>query len=114
MSKNIAIFRQAKISQVSTLNHLLQELSKDNLVNHETTQKNIVLFHENEKTFARVDFDRDGSNKKVAEIMKKRLINTQETIIKNIKKRKKIKFLLNVKKMAQNRQKFAQYYKPKT
>ena len=70
MSKNIAIFRQAKISQVSTLNHLLQELSKDNLVNHETTQKNIVLFHENEKTFARVDFDRDGSNKKVAEIIK--------------------------------------------
>ena len=68
--KNIAIFRQAKISQISSLNHLLQELSKDNLVNHNSEQKNIVLFHENEKTFARVDFDRDGSNKKVAEIIK--------------------------------------------
>lgn len=68
--KNIAIFRQAKISQVSTLNHLLQELSKDNLVNHENTQKNIVLFHDSENTFARVDFDRDGSNKEVAETIK--------------------------------------------
>ena len=68
--KNIAIFRQAKISQVSTLNHLLQELSKDNLVNHENTQKNIVLFHDSENTFARVDFDRDGSNKKVADTIK--------------------------------------------
>lgn len=68
--KNIAIFRQAKISQISSLNHLLQELSKDNLINHNSEQKNIVLFHENEKTFARVDFDRDGNNKKVAETIK--------------------------------------------
>ena len=70
MAKNIAIFRQAKISQISSLNHLLQELSKDNLVNHENTQKNVVWYHDTVDTFKKVFFERDGSNNEIIETIK--------------------------------------------
>ena len=68
--KNIAIFRQAKISQISSHNHLFQEMSKDNLVNHETTQKNVVWYHDTVDTFKKVFFERNGSNNEIVETIK--------------------------------------------
>ncbi len=70
MSKNIAIFRQAKISQISTLNHLLQEMSKDNLVNKNNKTGNVVWYHDTVDTFKKVFFERDGSNNEIIETIK--------------------------------------------
>jgi hypothetical protein len=68
--KNIAIFRQAKISQISTLNHLLQEMSKDNLVNKNNKTGNVVWYHDTVDTFKKVFFERDGSNNEIIETIK--------------------------------------------
>jgi len=70
MSKNIAIFRQAKISQISTLNHLLQEMSKDNLVNKNNKTGNVVWYHDTVDTFKKVFFERNGSNNEIVETIK--------------------------------------------
>lgn len=70
MAKNIAIFRQSKINQISSLNHLLQELSKDNLINENITQKNIIWYHDTVDTFKKEVFERNGSNNEIIETIK--------------------------------------------
>jgi hypothetical protein len=45
-------------------------MSKDNLVNHETTQKNVVWYHDTVDTFKKVFFERNGSNNQIVETIK--------------------------------------------
>lgn len=68
--KNIAIFRQAKISQISSHNHLLNEFSKDNFINENITQKNIIWYHDTVDTFKKEVFERNGSNNEIMETIK--------------------------------------------
>ena len=65
--ENIAIYRQSKIKQISTLNHLINELSKDNFVNKNNKNSLNVLYYHDFKTekIEMIQYNRNGKNQNI-------------------------------------------------
>ena len=101
--ENIAIYRQSKIKQISTLNHLINELSKDNFVNKNNKNSLNVLYYHDFKTekIEMIQYNRNGKNQNIIDKLKEYedyIDNKARLDYKNYKEQEKDKIFLECKK----------------
>lgn len=95
---NIGVFREAKIDQISTLNHLFnthEQTNQNPLINPNLANKNSCYIWDNEASTTKLmEFQRDGNNQDVIDLLRKKEISLDKLAradYKNHKEQEKLK-----------------------
>ena len=87
---NIGVFREAKINQISSLNHLFnthEQTNQNPLINPNLANNNSCYIWDNEASTTKLmEFKRDGNNQDVIDLLRKKEINLDNEAREDYKK----------------------------